>query len=70
MLNLAPIARRTCHASVATSLEVFLPHPAGAVLHRPIRDRPEHDFAGGGQTLIDALAAPSRLVQLTEHQGG
>ena len=29
----------------------------------------EHDFAGGGQTLIDALAAPSQLVQLTEHQG-
>ena len=30
----------------------------------------EHDFAGGGgQALIDALAAPSQLVQLTEHQG-
>ena len=30
----------------------------------------EHDFAGGGgQTLIDALTAPSQLVQLTEHQG-
>ena len=30
----------------------------------------EHDFAGGGgQTLMDALAAPSQLVQLTEHQG-
>jgi pimeloyl-ACP methyl ester carboxylesterase len=30
----------------------------------------EHDFAGGGgQTLIDALAAPAQLVQLTEQQG-
>jgi Alpha/beta hydrolase family len=30
----------------------------------------EHDFAGGGgQTLIDALTAPSQLVPLTEHQG-
>jgi len=30
----------------------------------------EHDFAGGGgQTLTGALAAPSQLVQLTEHQG-
>ena len=30
----------------------------------------EHDFAGGGgQTLMDALAAPSQLVPLTEHQG-
>jgi hypothetical protein len=29
----------------------------------------EHDFAGGGgQKLIDALAAPSQLVQLTGHQ--
>jgi hypothetical protein len=39
--------------------------------HRLTRDRPaEHDFVGGGgQKLIDALAAPSQLVQLTEHQG-
>jgi hypothetical protein len=30
----------------------------------------EHDFAGGGgQTLIDALAAPAQLVQLTGQQG-
>ena len=30
----------------------------------------EHDFAaGGGQALIDTLAAPSQLVQLTEQQG-
>jgi len=30
----------------------------------------KHDFAvGGGQSLIDALAAPSHLVQLAEHQG-
>ena len=30
----------------------------------------EHDFAGGGgQTLINALAAPSQLVRLTEQQG-
>jgi alpha-beta hydrolase superfamily lysophospholipase len=30
----------------------------------------EHDFAGGGgQTLADALTAPSQLVPLTEHQG-
>jgi dienelactone hydrolase len=30
----------------------------------------EHDFAGGGgQTLIDALAVPAQLVQLTEQQG-
>ena len=30
----------------------------------------ERDFAGGGgQTLIDVLAAPSQLVQLTEYQG-
>jgi hypothetical protein len=30
----------------------------------------EHDFAGGGgQTLLDALAAPAQLVQLTEQRG-
>jgi hypothetical protein len=30
----------------------------------------EHDFAGGGgQTLVDALAAPSQLVRLTGQQG-
>jgi hypothetical protein len=30
----------------------------------------ERDFAGGGgQTLTDALAAPSQLVQLTQQKG-